>query len=281
MAEYKNKDVLIEAEELQDSLEDSNIKVVEVDEDTSLYDKGHIPGAISWDWSKDLHDPLRRDFVSGKQLVDLLTRSGIGADDTVVLYSGNNNWFAAYAYWLLKYRGLDNVKLLNGGRKKWELDSRDLTAEVPETPTPTQPVQLAGDRPEFRAMREEVLAAATSGGTFVDVRSPQEFRGELLAPPHLPQEQAQVPGHIPGAANITWSKAAAEDGTFLPADDLEELYSDEGVTPDKEVIAYCRIGERSSHTWFVLKELPGYENVKNYDGSWTEYGSLVGVPVER
>ena len=281
MAEYKNKDVLIDAEELQERLEDPNIKIVEVDEDTSLYDKGHIPGAISWDWSKDLHDPLKRDFLSGKQLVDLLTRSGIGTDDTVVLYSGNNNWFAAYAYWLLKYRGLDNVKLLNGGRKKWELDSRDLTSEVPETPAPSQPVQLAGDRPEFRAMREEVLAAATSGGTFVDVRSPQEFRGELLAPPHLPQEQAQVPGHIPGAANITWSKAAAEDGTFLPADDLEDLYSGEGVTPDKEVIAYCRIGERSSHTWFVLKELLGYEKVKNYDGSWTEYGSLVGVPVER
>ncbi|HEX2259644.1 MAG TPA: sulfurtransferase [Actinomycetota bacterium] len=281
MAEYKNKDVLIDAEELQENLDDPNLKIVEVDEDTSLYDKGHIPGAISWDWSKDLHDPLKRDFINGKQLVDLLTRSGIGADDTVVLYAGNNNWFAAYAYWLLKYRGFDNVKLLNGGRKKWELDSRDLTSEVPETPAPSQPVQLAGDRPEFRAMREEVLAAATSGGTFVDVRSPQEFRGELLAPPHLPQEQAQVPGHIPGAANITWSKAAAEDGTFLPAGDLEELYSGEGVTPDKDVIAYCRIGERSSHTWFVLKELLGYEKVKNYDGSWTEYGSLVGVPVER
>jgi thiosulfate/3-mercaptopyruvate sulfurtransferase len=279
MAEYKNKDVLIDAEELQENLDDPNLKIVEVDEDTSLYDKGHIPGAISWDWSKDLHDPLKRDFINGKQLVDLLTRSGIGADDTVVLYAGNNNWFAAYAYWLLKYRGFDNVKLLNGGRKKWELDSRDLTSEVPETPAPSQPVQLAGDRPEFRAMREEVLAAATSGGTFVDVRSPQEFRGELLAPPHLPQEQAQ--GHIPGAANITWSKAAAEDGTFLPAGDLEELYSGEGVTPDKDVIAYCRIGERSSHTWFVLKELLGYEKVKNYDGSWTEYGSLVGVPVER
>jgi thiosulfate/3-mercaptopyruvate sulfurtransferase len=281
MAEYKNKDVLIDAEELQENLDDPNLKIVEVDEDTSLYYKGHIPGAISWDWSKDLHDPLKRDFINGKQLVDLLTRSGIGADDTVVLYAGNNNWFAAYAYWLLKYRGFDNVKLLNGGRKKWELDSRDLTSEVPETPAPSQPVQLAGDRPEFRAMREEVLAAATSGGTFVDVRSPQEFRGELLAPPHLPQEQAQVPGHIPGAANITWSKAAAEDGTFLPAGDLEELYSGEGVTPDKDVIAYCRIGERSSHTWFVLKELLGYEKVKNYDGSWTEYGSLVGVPVER
>jgi thiosulfate/3-mercaptopyruvate sulfurtransferase len=281
MAEYKNKDALIEAEEVQERQGEPGLKIVEVDEDTSLYDKGHIPGAISWDWSKDLHDPLRREFIKGDQLVDLLSRSGVGADDTVVVYSGNNNWFAAYAYWLLKYRGLDNVKLLNGGRKKWELESRELTEEVPETPAPSNPVKLAGDRPEIRAMREEVLASVSSGGTFVDVRSPQEFRGELLAPPHLPQEQAQVPGHIPGAANITWSKAAAEDGTFLPADDLEDLYSDEGVTPDKEVIAYCRIGERSSHTWFVLKELLGYDNVKNYDGSWTEYGSLVGVPVER
>ena len=281
MAEYKNKDSLIEPDELQSRLGEPGIKVVEVDEDVTLYDKGHIPGAVSWDWNKDLHDPLRREFIDGKQLVDLLTRSGIGADDTVVVYSGNNNWFAAYAYWLLKYRGFDNVKLLNGGRKKWELDSRELSTELPEITRPSQPVQLKGDRPELRALRDEVIQSVNAGGTFVDVRSPQEFRGELLAPPHLPQEQAQVPGHIPGAANITWSKAAAEDGTFLAAEELAKLYSEEGVTPDKEVIAYCRIGERSSHTWFVLKELLGYDKVKNYDGSWTEYGSLVGVPVEK
>lgn len=281
MTEYK-KDVLVETDELQDRLGEPGLVVVEVDEDTSLYQKGHIPGAISWDWAKDLHDPLRREFVSGKQLQALLTRSGINDGDTVVLYAGNNNWFAAYAYWLLKYRGFDSVKLLNGGRKKWELDGRELTAEA-TIPTPaTRPVKLAGDRPEIRALREEVISAVSAGGAFVDVRSPEEFRGELLAPPHLPQEQAQVPGHIPGSANITWAKAAREDGTFKDADELIELYSSEGITADlPEVIAYCRIGERSSHSWFVLRELLGFANVKNYDGSWTEYGSLVGVPVER
>lgn len=281
MTQYKN-DVLVETDELQNRLGEPGLVLVEVDEDTSLYQKGHIPGAISWDWAKDLHDPVRRDFVSGKQLQDLLNRSGINEGDTVVLYAGNNNWFAAYAYWLLKYRGFDNVKLLNGGRKKWELDGRELTAEV-TTPGPaSKPVTLAGDRPELRALREEVISAVQSGGAFVDVRSPEEFRGELLAPPHLPQEQAQVPGHIPGAANITWAKAAREDGTFKDADELVQLYAGEGITAElPEVIAYCRIGERSSHSWFVLRELLGFENVKNYDGSWTEYGSLVGVPVER
>lgn len=282
MAEYVNKDVLIETDELADRLDDESLVIVEVDEDTSLYEKGHIPGAIAWDWTRDLHDPLRREFVDGKQLQELLTRSGVNEGDTVVLYAGNNNWFAAYAYWLLKYRGFDNVKLLNGGRKKWELDNRPLSAD-PVTPTPaTKPVTLAGDRPELRAMRDDVMKAVESKGAFVDVRSPEEFRGELLAPPHLPQEQAQVPGHIPGSANITWAKAAAEDGTFKSADELIELYSEEGITKDlPEVIAYCRIGERSSHSWFVLHELLGFDNVKNYDGSWTEYGSLVGVPVER
>lgn len=282
MAEYVNKDVLIETDELAERLDDESLVIVEVDEDTSLYEKGHIPGAIAWDWTRDLHDPLRREFVDGKQLQELLTRSGVNEGDTVVLYAGNNNWFAAYAYWLLKYRGFDNVKLLNGGRKKWELDNRPLSAD-PVTPTPaTKPVTLAGDRPELRAMRDDVMKAVQSKGAFVDVRSPEEFRGELLAPPHLPQEQAQVPGHIPGAANITWAKAAAEDGTFKSADELIELYSEEGITKDlPEVIAYCRIGERSSHSWFVLHELLGFDNVKNYDGSWTEYGSLVGVPVER
>ncbi|MBW3591568.1 MAG: sulfurtransferase [Actinobacteria bacterium] len=277
-----NKDVLIETDELADKLDDESLVIVEVDEDTSLYEKGHIPGAIAWDWTRDLHDPLRREFVDGKQLQALLTRSGVNDGDTVVLYAGNNNWFAAYAYWLLKYRGFDNVKLLNGGRKKWELDSRPLSADK-VTPTPaTKPVTLAGDRPHLRALRDDVMKAVESKGAFVDVRSPEEFRGELLAPPHLPQEQAQVPGHIPGSANITWAKAAAEDGTFKSADELIELYGEEGITKDlPEVIAYCRIGERSSHSWFVLHELLGFDNVKNYDGSWTEYGSLVGVPVER
>jgi thiosulfate/3-mercaptopyruvate sulfurtransferase len=280
MAEYK-KDVLVEADELAGRLGEPGLKIVEIDEDTSLYEKNHIPGAIAWDWGKDLHEPLRREFVDGKALQALLTRSGINDGDTVILYAGNNNWFAAYAYWLLKYRGFDNAKLLNGGRKKWELDSKELTSEIPSITPASKPVTLAGDRPELRAFRDEVLESVGAGGAFVDVRSPQEFRGELLAPPHLPQEQAQVPGHIPGASNITWSKAAEEDGTFKSADDLVALYEAEGITPDKSIIAYCRIGERSSHSWFVLQELLGFENVKNYDGSWTEYGSLVGVPVEK
>jgi thiosulfate/3-mercaptopyruvate sulfurtransferase len=273
---------LVEIDELESKLDDPNIRVVEVDEDTTLYDKGHIKGAIAWNWSKDLHDSLRRDFIDGAALEALLSKAGVGADTTVVLYSGNNNWFAAYAYWLLKYRGFDNVKLLNGGRKKWELDSRELVSETPDISAPPKPAKLVGTRDELRALRDDVLEALEAGNVgFVDVRSPEEFRGELLAPPHLPQEQAQVPGHIPGAANVTWSKAANEDGTFKPVGELKDLYKSEGITPGRETIAYCRIGERSSHTWFVLKELLGFDNVKNYDGSWTEYGSLVGVPVER
>jgi thiosulfate/3-mercaptopyruvate sulfurtransferase len=212
-------------------------------------------------------------------LAQLLRRFGVGPDATVILYGGNDNWFAAYAYWLLRYLGFDGVKLLNGGRKKWELESRELVQHVPsfaETDIElTEPV-----RAEFRALRDEVLPKLEEA-TFVDVRSPEEYRGEKLAPDHLPQEQAQVPGHIPGAVNITWSKAANEDGTFKSADELLTLYEGEGVTGDGETIAYCRIGERSSHTWLVLKELLGFGNVKNYDGSWTEYGSLVGIPVER
>lgn len=280
MAEYV-KDVLVETDELAGRLGEPGLVIVEIDEDTSLYGKGHIPGAISWDWSKDLHEPLRREFVDAKGLQALLNRSGVNDGDTVVLYAGNNNWFAAYAYWILKYRGFDSVKLLNGGRKKWELDGRELSSEA-VTPTPaTSPAGLSPERPELRAFRDEVLEHVDSKGAFVDVRSPEEYRGELLAPPHLPQEQAQVPGHIPGAANITWAKAAREDGTFKSADDLIKLYADEGITGDKPIIAYCRIGERSSHSWFVLRELLGYPDVKNYDGSWTEYGSLVGVGVEK
>jgi thiosulfate/3-mercaptopyruvate sulfurtransferase len=283
MAEYANPDVLISDAELEARLGDPNIVVVEVDEDTTLYAKGHIPGAIAWNWKADLHDPLRRDFINQAQLADLLKRSGIGADTTVVLYAGNNNWFAAYAYWLLRYLGFDQAVLLNGGRKKWELESRELRAAVPTPTAPATPVKLGPVRPEIRALREEVIDSVSKGGStaYVDVRSPEEFRGDLLAPPHLPQEQAQVPGHIPGAANIPWSKAAAEDGTFKSADELAELYAANGITGDKETIAYCRIGERSSHSWFVLTQLLGFDGVKNYDGSWTEYGSLVGVPVER
>ncbi|MGZ6546211.1 MAG: sulfurtransferase, partial [Actinomycetota bacterium] len=208
----------------------------------------------------------------------LLSAQGIANDDTVVLYGGNNNWFAAYAYWILKLRGFDNVKLLNGGRKKWELESRPLTQDVP-TYQATGITIAGADRPEIRAWRDEVISKIGTVG-LVDVRSPEEYRGEKLAPDHLPQEQSQVPGHVPGAANVPWVKAANEDGTFKSADELRELYEGAGITPDEEVIAYCRIGERSSHTWFALQELLGYEHVKNYDGSWTEYGSLVGAPVE-
>jgi len=280
MSEYANKSVLIEADELEKLIDDRNVRIVEVDEDTTLYEKGHIPGSVSWNWSDDLHDSTRREFIDEDGLKDLLVRSGVGSETTVVLYSGNNNWFAAYAYWLLKYRGFDKLKLLNGGRKKWELDSRELTADPPTLPRGRSVPQLAGTRAELRAFRDEVIGAIGKKN-FVDVRSPEEFKGELLAPPHLPQEQAQVPGHIPGAANVPWGKAANEDGTFKSADELEEIYKAAGVTPDTETIAYCRIGERSSHTWFVLKELLGHDKVKNYDGSWTEYGSLVGVPVEK
>jgi thiosulfate/3-mercaptopyruvate sulfurtransferase len=282
MADYTNPSVLISDAELEAKLGDPSIVVVEVDEDSTLYPKGHIPGAINWNWKTDLHDSLRREFVNQDQLKALLTRSGIGADTTVVLYAGNNNWFAAYAYWLLKYLGYDNAVLLNGGRKKWELESRELNAEVPTPSAPATPVTLGPVRPELRALRDDVISAVSGSDTaYVDVRSPEEFRGDLLAPPHLPQEQAQVPGHIPGASNIPWSKAAAEDGTFKSADELAELYANAGINGDKETIAYCRIGERSSYSWFVLTELLGFEGVKNYDGSWTEYGSLVGVPVER
>jgi thiosulfate/3-mercaptopyruvate sulfurtransferase len=277
MTGYANPDALVETEWLAEHLDDPAVKVIEVDEDVTAYEKGHIPGAIRWQWFSDLHNPVRRDLVDQDGLEQLLSRTGVGADDTVVLYGGNNNWFATYAYWLLKYLGFENVKLLNGGRQKWELESRELTAEGPEHRETSHPINRPV-RLEVRALRDEVLQSL-GRASFVDVRSPEEYRGEKLAPDHLPQEAAQVPGHIPGAANITWSKAANEDGTFKPADELREVYAD--VDPSAKVVTYCRIGERSSHTWFVLRELLGYGQVKNYDGSWTEYGSLVGAPVER
>jgi thiosulfate/3-mercaptopyruvate sulfurtransferase len=280
MADYANKDALVDTDWLEQNLDSSDIAIVEVDEDTSAYEKGHIPNAIAINWETELHDQPRRDFVSSAQLAKLLGEKGISNDQTIILYSGNNNWFAAYAYWLFKYRGVDNVKLLNGGRKKWELESRLLNQD--DSGRSSTSFQIGPENPDIRIFREEVLERAKSGNAaWVDVRSPEEFRGELLAPPHLPQEQAQVPGHIPGASNITWSKAVNEDGTFKSADELKALYEAEGITADKDVVAYCRIGERSSHSWFVLKELLGFENVRNYDGSWTEYGSLVGVPVEK
>ena len=283
MGAYARPDVLVETDWLEQHLDDPTVRIVEVDEDTTAFDKSHIPGATGWNWNTDLHAEVGREYIDQEGLTRLLRRAGVNDDTTVVLYGGNNNWFAAYAYWLLRYLGFGNVKLLNGGRKKWELESRQLTQETKSYPegkvTVTGPV--TGD---FRALRDEVLdkvTAGASGTTLVDVRSPEEYRGEKLAPDHLPQEQAQVPGHIPGAANVPWGKAANDDGTFKSAEELRALYEGAGITNDKEVIAYCRIGERSSHTWFALHELLGFDKVKNYDGSWTEYGSLVGAPVEK
>jgi thiosulfate/3-mercaptopyruvate sulfurtransferase len=254
------------------------VVLVEVDEDTSAYDKNHIRNAVKIDWKKDLQDPVRRDFVDKAGFEALLSERGIGNGDTVVLYGGNNNWFASYAYWYFRLYGHEQVKLLDGGRKKWELDSRDLVAEVPRRPRTSY---VAGEPDTtIRAFRDEVVAAIGKKN-LVDVRSPDEFSGKLLAPAHLPQEQAQRAGHIPTARNVPWAKAANDDGTFKSDDALRSLYADEaGLDFGRDTIAYCRIGERSAHTWFVLHELLGQGNVKNYDGSWTEYGSLVGVPIE-
>ena len=269
--------VLVDAAWVESHLDDANVVLVEVDEDTTAYDKNHIRGAVRIDWKKDLQDPVRRDFVSRDQFEALLSSRGIAGDDTVVLYGGNNNWFAAYAYWYFKLYGHEDVRLLDGGRKKWELDSRELVPDVPERSATTY-VAKDQDR-SIRAFRDEV-EAAIGQQNLVDVRSPDEFAGRLLAPAHLPQEQSQRPGHIPTAANIPWSQAANDDGTFKTDDDLRALYAGKGVDFGKDTIAYCRIGERSAHTWFVLHELLEQENVKNYDGSWTEWGSLVGVPIE-
>ena len=271
-------ETLVDAEWVEAHAGDPGIVLVEVDEDTSAYDKGHIRNAIKIDWKKDLQDPVRRDFVDRVGFEKLLSARGISNDDTVVLYGGNNNWFAAYAYWYFKLYGHQNVKLLDGGRKKWELESRELTTDVPQRPATSY--QASEQDPALRAKRDEVLDAIGKRN-LVDVRSPDEFAGRLLAPAHLPQEQAQRGGHIPTARNVPWSKAANEDGTFRSDDDLRTLYADEaGLDFGKDTIAYCRIGERSAHTWFVLHELLEQPNVKNYDGSWTEYGSLVGVPIE-
>jgi thiosulfate/3-mercaptopyruvate sulfurtransferase len=276
---YAHPETLVSTEWLADHLTDRTLRIIDVDEDTSAYETNHIPGSVGWNWSTDLHTNVGRDYLDRIGLGRLLGAAGVADDTTVVLYGGNNNWFAAYAYWLLRLRGFNKVKLLDGGRKKWELESRPMTQEIMDHPVTSFEV-TGPEHPEIRALRDEVLAKEETGIGLVDVRSPEEYRGEKLAPPHLPQEQAQVPGHIPHAANIPWAQAANDDGTFKSAAQLRDLYEAKGLTPDSEVIAYCRIGERSSHTWFALHELLGYPDVKNYDGSWTEYGSLVGVPVE-
>jgi thiosulfate/3-mercaptopyruvate sulfurtransferase len=269
-------EVLVDADWVAAHGTDENVVLVEVDEDTTAYDGGHIAGAIKLDWKKDLQDPVRRDFVNKEQFEKLLSERGISNDDTVVLYGGNNNWFAAYAYWYFKLYGHRDVRLLDGGRKKWELDARELSTEKVTRPATSYTAQ--DQDLSIRAFRDEVIDAIGKK-SLIDVRSPDEYAGRLLAPAHLPQEQSQRGGHVPTSVNVPWSKAANDDGTFKSDDELRKLYTEAGVNWDGEIIALCRIGERSSHTWFVLQELLGQTSVKNYDGSWTEYGSLVGVPI--
>jgi thiosulfate/3-mercaptopyruvate sulfurtransferase len=274
------KDVLVTTEWLAGRLGDAGVVVAEVDESPELYDDGHIPGAVEIHWQDDLQDPLERDLIDKQSFERLMSSRGVSDDTTVVLYGDKNNWFAAFAYWYLKIYGHADVRILDGGRQKWIDEGRDLTTDVP---SPTAGTYTAQDRDEsIRTYRDEVLSGLGRGGiALVDVRSPQEFSGELLASPGYEQEGASRGGHIPGAASVPWATAVRDDGTFKSPEDLRELYGDKGVTADQEVRAYCRIGERSAHTWFVLRELLGYERVKNYDGSWTEWGNLVDVPIER
>ena len=271
------ENVLVTSDWAEQNLDTDGVVFVEVDEDTTAYDAGHIPGAVKINWKTELQDPVIRDFVDRGAFEKLLSDKGISNDDTVVLYGGNNNWFAAYAYWYFKLYGHRDVRLLDGGRKKWELDGRTLTTDEVSRPATSYTAQEQDT--SIRAFRQETVDAI-GAKNLVDVRSPDEFSGKILAPAHLPQESAQRPGHIPTALNVPWSKAANEDGTFKSDDELRALYSAVGLDESRPTIAYCRIGERSSHTWFVLHELLGYSDVKNYDGSWTEYGSLVGAPIE-
>jgi thiosulfate/3-mercaptopyruvate sulfurtransferase len=277
---YAHPEVLVETQWVADHLHDPNVRLVEVDVDTAAYDSGHIPGAIAWNWKRDTQQPIRRDIPDKAGMEALLSRSGISTDTTVILYGDNNNWFATFAFWLLKLYGHADARVMDGGRKKWVDEGRPLATDMP---TVVQTAYRAAEPDtSIRALRDAVgESLGRAGCGLVDVRSPKEYSGELLAPENLPQEGAQRGGHIPGAANIPWGQAVREDGTFKPATELRALYGGQGITADKAIIAYCRIGERSSHTWFVLKELLGYPDVRNYDGSWTEWGSLVGAPVER
>jgi len=277
VAEYA-KDVLVDTQWVEDHLDDDSIRIVEVDENPALYAEAHISGAIGFDWKTDLQDQVKRDFLGPQAFGDLFGGRGISSDHTIVLYGDRNNWFAAYTYWYLEYYGHDAVKLINGPREKWISEGRPVSSETPAYPAATFVAQPGDDA--IRAKRDEVLAALGKGANLVDVRSPQEYSGELIAMAGYEQEGAQRGGHIPGAASVPWAQAVREDGTFKSADELRELYGGKGVL-DGETIAYCRIGERSAHTWFVLHELLGQQNVKNYDGSWTEWGNLVDVPVEK
>jgi thiosulfate/3-mercaptopyruvate sulfurtransferase len=280
MSEYKHPEVLVSTEWAAGHLNDPKVRLIEVDVDTTAYDQGHIPGAVGWNWQTQLQDNIRRDLIDKATLEGLLGKSGAGNDTTILLYGDNNNWFAAYALWQLKYYGHKDVRLINGGRKKWIEEKRPVTTEPAKVAATTY--RAAGPDESIRARKEEIFDALNKkkSAHLVDVRSVDEFTGKIIAPPGM-SETAQRAGHIPGAANIPWAQAANEDGTFKSADALKQLYGAKGVNGDSEIIAYCRIGERSSHTWFVLKYLLGYDNVKNYDGSWTEWGNLIGAPVEK
>ena len=279
MADYAHAETLVSTDWVNEHKKDPNVAIVEVDVDTGAYDQGHIPGAIGWNWQTQVCDTVQRDIISHADLEKLLGASGIGNDTAIILYGDNNNWFAAWAFWQLKIYGHQDVRIMNGGRKKWLAENRELTTDA-SSPAPTTYTCSAPDH-TIRAMRRQVEDALDAGSAaLVDVRSPDEFSGKLLSPPGLP-ETCQRGGHIPGAANIPWAMACNEDGTFKPVDELNKIYEDKGVTADKDIIAYCRIGERSSHSWFVLKYLLGFPNVSNYDGSWTEWGNLVGAPVQR
>ncbi|MFC4456328.1 sulfurtransferase [Deinococcus sonorensis] len=278
------KDVLVSTDWVAEHANDAGIKLIEVDEDILLYDTGHIRGAAKVDWQLDLWDPVEREFISAEQLSALLGRLGVSSSDTIVLYGDKSNWWASYAYWFFTYNGVQNLKIMNGGRQKWSAEGRELTTDATET-QPGQPYPGLARNEELRAYRDEVKAhietVRAGKGALVDVRSPDEFSGKVTHMPNYPQEGVLRGGHIPGARSIPWAKATNEDGTFKSADELKALYEAEGVTSDKNVIAYCRIAERSSHSWFVLRELLGYPSVKNYDGSWTEWGNSVGVPIEK
>ncbi len=280
MAEYSHPESLVTTDWVAEHGNDANVRLVEVDVDTSAYDEGHIAGAVGWNWQSQLQASLRRDLISGPELEALLGVAGIDNNTTVILYGDNNNWFAAWAFWQLKYYGHGDVRLMNGGRAKWVADGRPLTTDAASHAAKSY--RASEPNQDIRAYRDAVLGAVfASSVALVDVRAPAEYSGELLAPANLPQEGAQRGGHIPGAANIPWGQAVNEDGTFKSADELTALYGGKGIDGSKETIAYCRIGERSSHTWFVLTQLLGHQNVRNYDGSWTEWGSIVNAPIEK